>query len=483
MLNKIKFNKFIKFVIPITIFIIFNISNEINLFASPKKSKHKSTIHKVTKIKKQSNNLKLLNKKTLIKKNTITQSFLKLENYSELSEGIFYRVYSRQTKKTKQLIHVVEANFSETNCKINILKSGGNIFELEKLYSLVQEYDSTNQNKVIAAVNGNFWKAVSNIPIGPLVINGEVAQLNTHKRWSSAFFTAENKMYIDNFYIDGIIKSKKFADQEIISVNRRIDTCGIVLYNIYGGEVIPYIQEKKSSEIIEDYLSDMVYDDSTEAPLDTFKLKHELLASRRAAFIEFKMPKILLRKPSNCSLNSEIPCIVEGKLDSGEVKTDSNHYILSYSCSANGINSLKKGDTVIISFNTNKYQDIKFINAVSGTPRLVRSGKAQNEANFEGSHGRRFINRALPRCAIGTNKQKDRIYFVTVEPGGRRGRSWLASLQQMSQIMQKIGAYDAMNLDGGGSTSMVIGGKNVVLRNRPDSGRRVAVGLAITKKK
>ena len=38
------------------------------------------------------------------------------------------------------------------------------------------------------------------------------------------------------------------------------------------------------------------------------------------------------------------------------------------------------------------------------------------------------------------------------------------SLVELAKVMMQLGAYDAMNFDGGGSTTMVIGGQIV---NRP----------------
>jgi exopolysaccharide biosynthesis protein len=45
--------------------------------------------------------------------------------------------------------------------------------------------------------------------------------------------------------------------------------------------------------------------------------------------------------------------------------------------------------------------------------------------------------------------------------------------------MKYIGCYDAMNLDGGGSTIMVIDGKNVINKENPYSSRRISVGVGI----
>jgi exopolysaccharide biosynthesis protein len=106
-----------------------------------------------------------------------------------------------------------------------------------------------------------------------------------------------------------------------------------------------------------------------------------------------------------------------------------------------------RGDTVSFVFKTDLYHDKIFKNAVSGTPRLVRDGKAKHEAYKEGSKGRRFIRRRLPRTAVGTDKSQRKIFIVTVAPG-RNGHN-AANLTNMATIMKKIGAYNAMNLDGG----------------------------------
>jgi hypothetical protein len=40
-----------------------------------------------------------------------------------------------------------------------------------------------------------------------------------------------------------------------------------------------------------------------------------------------------------------------------------------------------------------------------------------------------------------------------------------------------------MNLDGGGSSIMLVNNKNVLLPGRPDASRRLSVGIGVSKKK
>jgi exopolysaccharide biosynthesis protein len=140
---------------------------------------------------------------------------------------------------------------------------------------------------------------------------------------------------------------------------------------------------------------------------------------------------------------------------------------------------LKPGDTITVKFTTNVHDSVVFYNGVSGAPRLIREGRAKHEARAEGLRSRRFINMQLPRTAIGTNKDKTKIYIVAVESSARSIRKVGASLWNLTKIMEEVGVYDAMNLDGGGSTLMVIGGKNVLLPEKPYISRRISVGLGV----
>ena len=68
--------------------------------------------------------------------------------------------------------------------------------------------------------------------------------------------------------------------------------------------------------------------------------------------------------------------------------------------------------------------------------------------------GNAFNKNRHPRTAVGINGNK--IYFVTVD--GRSASSQGVSLWELTQIMKWIGAKDAINFDGGGSTTLFVEG-------------------------
>ncbi|MFW6276437.1 MAG: phosphodiester glycosidase family protein [Bacteroidota bacterium] len=127
--------------------------------------------------------------------------------------------------------------------------------------------------------------------------------------------------------------------------------------------------------------------------------------------------------------------------------------------------------------------DIVFKNAVSGTSRLVRDGKADHEAYIEGSRGRRFIMHRLPRTAIGTDKLATKIIIAVVEKGSRSEGVTGASLSELAQIMKKLGCHNAMNLDGGGTSMMFVNGDITTSKSPNNSLRKISVGLSIIKKR
>ncbi|MEO7718677.1 MAG: phosphodiester glycosidase family protein [Capsulimonas sp.] len=93
--------------------------------------------------------------------------------------------------------------------------------------------------------------------------------------------------------------------------------------------------------------------------------------------------------------------------------------------------------------------------AIGGGPRLLVGGQISVDGAAEGFDSN-FTDSTHPRTAVGTNAEGSRLYIVTVD--GRQTISKGVSLAAMAAIMKRYGASEAINLDGGGSTSMAVGG-------------------------
>ncbi len=383
--------------------------------------------------------------------------------------------------KYKHHIHCVEVDLPNADVYIKSLKATNLNTELETLQNIVKEFDSLFIDSVLVAVNANFWKAYTYHPIGPTIVDGELVEMKTHKNWTSGFFTADSRLYIDNFFVKGTLATQNDY-YEINYVNRRKDSTGIVLYNQYAGNIVPYVSSRFVEEdikaAINDAVADLEFADSTDLEIDSAGLAQEIIAVKQSASLEYNLFKISCNYITGPAVNKTTKAVVTS-VKTGAVAMPLNGFIISFGNDFPLNNIPGVGDTVNVTFYTDVHSDVVFYNSVSGTPRLIRKGKAKHEAKNEDLRSRRFINMQLPRTAIGTNKEKTKVYIVAVEGSALKQRIVGASLWNLTKIMEKLGCYDAMNLDGGGSSVMVIGQKNVLVPAKPYSSRRISVGLGV----
>lgn len=102
--------------------------------------------------------------------------------------------------------------------------------------------------------------------------------------------------------------------------------------------------------------------------------------------------------------------------------------------------------------------------AVAGTGIIVTAGRnvaAQNDTGGDKAH---------PRTAVGLDETGHRLFLLVID-GRRRGRSEGATLSELADWLLRIGVWEGLNLDGGGSTTLVLeeDGRPVV-RNEPAGG-------------
>src|ERR1017187_68066 len=118
-------------------------------------------------------------------------------------------------------------------------------------------------------------------------------------------------------------------------------------------------------------------------------------------------------------------------------------------------------------------------NALSGGPVLVHQGKRQKtHASVEDAYESSSMLERHPRPAIGWDAE----YFFLVEVDGRqRDLSDGMTLDELASFLVKLGCEEALNLDGGGSSTLWFGGS---VRNSPCDGyeRPIANSLVVVQK-
>jgi exopolysaccharide biosynthesis protein len=90
--------------------------------------------------------------------------------------------------------------------------------------------------------------------------------------------------------------------------------------------------------------------------------------------------------------------------------------------------------------------------ALGGRPVLVRDSAVVAEVDSVGGPG--FATARHPRTAVGIARDGRRLLIVVVD-GRQKQYSDGATLRELADIMRGLGARDAINLDGGGSSTLV----------------------------
>ncbi len=122
--------------------------------------------------------------------------------------------------------------------------------------------------------------------------------------------------------------------------------------------------------------------------------------------------------------------------------------------------------------------------AVGGRPRLLRDSAIVPEVDTEGQPG--FATGRHPRTAVGISSNGKRLLLVVVD-GRRASYSDGMTLRELANLMRALGARDALNLDGGGSTTMLIENpstRQLEIVNRPSDPqgeRTVGNALAVVR--
>jgi len=120
----------------------------------------------------------------------------------------------------------------------------------------------------------------------------------------------------------------------------------------------------------------------------------------------------------------------------------------------------------------------KVVNAIGAGPCLVKNAEIYVTTLGE-EFGSDVAGGRAPRTAIGVTKEGKALLVVV---DGRRRTSVGLTLLELAQFMLEQGAVEAMNLDGGGSSEMIVGNQ---IMNEPSDGqeRRMGAGLAVIKTK
>ena len=372
--------------------------------------------------------------------------------------------YLEMGKRTKKLrVHVVKIDKKHRSIDLtphivsNYAKDlGSNI-----------GYDTTNNNSLVS-INASFFQAGTNLPVGVTIIDSEPLQIKKYKNWSSIVFTNDS-IYIDEVELNANLE---FGNNlvKIDRFNYRTDSNQVVAYTSHYTDKFPLINEDEVESRYFEYLTEsdkVAISDSTEDIIS----KDEFAERLRLEISDNLKNNYIHAIPIESKLNASAKTYIVSHIINLPVELKKGEMLFEIPYQL----PLFNDDQVRINYESNiDLSDVYHV--ITSTPIILKNGKEFVNSKYEGATSRRFNFHHLARSAFGYDDNY--YYLVAVEPNrGRKVKG--ATLKELSWIMETIGAKEAINLDGGGSTALVIDGKNLAIPYNYNYNRKVSTAISV----
>lgn len=318
-------------------------------------------------------------------------------------------------------IHVFTADLKNPFLSIQTAKANDRLNAFERTSSMAKRKSQAGHT-VIGAVNADFYNTGTGEPINIQVSVGEILRNPAYPR-STFGFDANNVPFLSAVTFNGTL-STRGASRAINSVNASRGPDQLILYNSY------------------------------KVTTGTNQYGTEVLIHPLATWL------------ANDTLKCVVDTMVQGV---GNMSVPAGKAVLSGHGSSESFlqSNLQKGDTVTIFLGLN-LAPAKVKEQVGGSPRLVMNGRNYFQEAYAQEGGASPFTRE-PRTGAGFSADSSKLILITVD--GRQGNLSVGmTLNELADFMVQVGVGHGINLDGGGSTTMVV--RDVIMNSPSDGGER-----------
>ena len=289
----------------------------------------------------------------------------------------------------------------------------------------IYEYLKENDINAVGGINGDFFALQTGIPMGHAVIDGKIVT-DENELLPAIGFKDDGSAFISDYKLD---ITMKFAEEEV----------SLPYFN-------KYLQKWNYYLFDSDYYSKIQSD--KKASFVTFEIEEGTV--KIGETIKTKVVKIEkdIEGDKELSENQLVLAVTEEATD--ELKA--------------GIDKFYEEQEVEFTFHTNddeKWSEAKYVLA-SKAGQLIKNSEAVMTSN----------DTASPRTAVGI-KEDGSVIFYTID-GRQPGYSYGLRIPTLIKRLLELGCVDALNLDGGGSTTIgavYAGYDEMSVVNSPSEGR------------
>lgn len=375
-------------------------------------------------------------------------SSLKLTKQSYVTAGALRKDYvwttTRGSKTVQTEVHVIEVDL--TNPYVSLNTMSGKNHSVGQLNTIL---NMTKESGAVAGINADvFVMSNEGAPMGVQITSGAFESSPSKLKGMYAFgVSKDRKPSIDNYTFEGAVTAADGATFVLDGLNQ----------SAYG----PEIGDEKYSHVNTMHIYTSAWK-GAERPKNTGATPTEVLVR-----------------------NGIIEQISIGKPVDGQVPEDG--YILRTHGKAAAFvkEHLQIGQTItadysLISSSTGaKVDPAGFEMLIGGHTLLVDGGAASAfSRDVTGVSGSSYTSRS----GVGYSMDGTKVYLITSE---KYGSNTGLNLKELQQVMVQLGVYKGVNLDGGGSTTMIerpLGSNSLTLAHSTQMGttqRSVSNGIGV----
>ena len=350
-----------------------------------------------------------------------------------LSDGVIFTQTITPDGPDVMVVNVLKIDTTNKNVKVESALAGGTVIEGDPTNGRETISHLTERTGVLAAVNADYFPYTGD-PLGVAIVNGDLVSEPFDGR-SAMGISLGGWVLFDKLTFSGWATAANGVRFRVRGINRLRGPNEMICYTPTYGAVTP----------------------------------------NRNECTDVTLSGVTLPLPPNKPVEAVVNCIAPGP---GSLVPPGCLVLSGNGLAAKFINdNLHVGDKVTLRFDLMSQFGKNWtpvVQAVGGGPFLVVNSEVAVGGDAE-KFSASLIRGRHPRTAVGMTADKQ-LLLVTVD-----GRQWISrgmTLQELAELMKSLGAVTAINLDGGGSTTMSIKGLVV---NSPSDGieRSVADALVV----
>ncbi|ART78236.1 hypothetical protein B4U37_20265 [Sutcliffiella horikoshii] len=349
------------------------------------------------------------------------------QEVQQLSTGVTQEKMTILSDRGRQEAFIMDIHLQDPSTRIQSGLANGNVAGMTTVREQAMAA-TENGNQVIGAINGDFFNTSTGVPIGNVINNGEI--LKSAKR--ETFGITEDGQALIGYPNPSFTLQVGDVEQPIHHLNDVRQTNQLALYS-------PEAKETRTNE--------------------------------------FGTEVVLTQIEGNVHQAGTATATVEKLIENvGNEKIEKDKLVLSgHGTMADFLNDLQPGQKITITTTiSEEWQSVK--EAIGGQYVLVKDGQKTDLVSNA------FTTATAPRTAVGI-KEDGSVFFVVLD-GRQPGYAEGITVFELQDMMYELGAVEALNFDGGGSSTFVArqqGEEELSVVNVPSDGfeRGVANSLLV----